>query len=136
MPLLRKRATSAAAELAGEIHHVSRNRAFTKVLLQAQKLHVYGSITFGAFEPKERSHLSWTCPRRISSEPRFCSTANLRTKILDFKVFYSSRIFISRGGIPRPTGSFPESLSQQNLSLEILGMETGRTARPRLHRDF
>ena len=50
-----KRATSenmppsAPAELGGEIHNVSRNRARTQVLLQARKLHVYGSGTFGAF---------------------------------------------------------------------------------------
>ena len=32
-----------------EIHNVSRNRDPTQVSLQAQKLHVYGSGTFGAF---------------------------------------------------------------------------------------
>ena len=37
---------------------------------------------------------------------------HLRTKVLDFRGFDSSRIFILRGGIPRPIGSFPESLSQ------------------------
>ena len=35
-------ATSAPAELGGEMHNFSRNRASTKVPLQAQKLHVYG----------------------------------------------------------------------------------------------
>ena len=35
--------TSAPTELGGEIHVVSRNRARTQVLLQARKLHVYGS---------------------------------------------------------------------------------------------
>ena len=44
-----KRATSAPAELGGEIQSVSRNRARTQVLLQAWKLRVYGSGTFGAF---------------------------------------------------------------------------------------
>ena len=43
--------TSAPAELGGEIHIVSRNRARTQVLLQARKLHVYGSGTSGAFWP-------------------------------------------------------------------------------------
>ena len=33
----------------GEIHNVSRNRARAQILLQAQKLHVQGSGTFGAF---------------------------------------------------------------------------------------
>ena len=37
------------AELGGEIHYVSRNRARMQVLPQAQKSHVYGSGTFGAF---------------------------------------------------------------------------------------
>ena len=41
--------TSAPAELGGKIRSVSRNQARTQVLLQAQKLHVYGSGTFGSF---------------------------------------------------------------------------------------
>ena len=41
--------------------------------------------------------------------------ANLRTKILDVRGFDSSIFLISRGGIPRPTGDFPESLSQAIL---------------------
>ena len=44
-----ERDNSAPAELGGETHNVSRNRARTRVLLQARKLHVYGSGTFGAF---------------------------------------------------------------------------------------
>ena len=45
-------------------------------------------------------------------------TANLLTKILDFRGFYSSIILILRGGIPRPIGNrgqFPESSSQRIL---------------------
>ena len=42
-------ATSAAAEFGGEIHNVSRKRTQMQVLLQAQKLHVYRSVTVGAF---------------------------------------------------------------------------------------
>ena len=42
--------TSAHAKLGGKFHNVSRNRARTQVLLQAQNLHAYGSGTFGAFE--------------------------------------------------------------------------------------
>ena len=34
------------------------------------------------------------------------TTAKLHTKILDFRGFEQSRIWISRGGIPRPTGKF------------------------------
>ena len=44
-----KCATSAPAELGGKIHNVSRTRARTQVLLQARKLRVYLSGTFGAF---------------------------------------------------------------------------------------
>ena len=40
--------TSAPAEFGGQIHNVLRNRALAQVLPQAQKLHVYGSGTFGA----------------------------------------------------------------------------------------
>ena len=49
-------------------------------------------------------------------------TANLRTstKILDFRGFGPSRILISRGGIPRPTGNSRETLSQGILVGMIL----------------
>ena len=43
------------------------------------------------------------------------STANLRTKIVDFRGFASSRILILRGGILVSIGKFPESLSQAIL---------------------
>ena len=49
-------------------------------------------------------------------------TANLRTKILDFRGFDSSRILILRGGILMSIGSLPESLSQAIL--------VGRFVRP------
>ena len=42
-------------------------------------------------------------------------TASLSTKILDFIGFDSSIILNLRGGIPRPIGNFPESLSQAIL---------------------
>ena len=46
----RRHTTSAPAELGGETHDVSRNRARAQVLPQAQKLHVYGSGALAAFE--------------------------------------------------------------------------------------
>ena len=39
-------------------------------------------------------------------------TANFRTRILDFRGLDSSIVLISRGGIPRPIGNFPESLTR------------------------
>ena len=39
-------------------------------------------------------------------------TADLRTKILDLRGFYSSKILILMGGIPRPIGNSPEIMSQ------------------------
>ena len=42
-------------------------------------------------------------------------TANIRTNIMDFRGFDSSRILKLRGGIPRAIGDFPESLSQAIL---------------------
>ena len=42
-------------------------------------------------------------------------TANLCTKILDCRGLDSSIILILRGGIPRPTGNFPQMLSQAIL---------------------
>ena len=43
------------------------------------------------------------------------STANLRTKIMDFRGFDSNIILILRGGILISKGDFPESLSQEIL---------------------
>ena len=42
-------------------------------------------------------------------------TVNLRTKILDFRGFYTSIILSLRRGILMSIGKFPESLSQQIL---------------------
>ena len=50
------------------------------------------------------------------------STANLQPKILDFRGFDSSRILTLRGGIPRPIGNFPESLSRAILVGIILAL--------------
>ena len=42
---------------------------------------------------------------------RVRNTPNLPTNIVDFRGFDSSIILIDRGGMPRPMGDFPESLS-------------------------
>ena len=47
-------------------------------------------------------------------------TANLRTKILDFRGLDSSRILILRGGILMSIGNFPEIVSQPVLAGMIL----------------
>ena len=44
-----------------------------------------------------------------------CLTPNLPTNIVDLRGLDSSIILIERGGIPRPIGHFPESLSQAML---------------------
>ena len=46
----RSTANGSFAEFGGEIRTVSRDRARTQVLLQAQKFRAHGSGTFGAFE--------------------------------------------------------------------------------------
>ena len=57
-------------------------------------------------------------------------TANLRTKILDFRGFdSSSRISIPRGGIPMSMGNFLEGSSQRILAGIKLRRETGRARR-------
>ena len=47
-------------------------------------------------------------------------TANLRTKILDFRGFDSSRILILRGEIPRSIGQLPGDFESTDLSRENL----------------
>ena len=51
--------------------------------------------------------------------------ANLRTKILDFRGFDSSRILIPRGGILTSIGNFPEILNQAILVGIILAGRLG-----------
>ena len=54
------------------------------------------------------------------------STANLRTKIMDFRGFDSSIILILTGGIPRPIGDFPGKFESSNLSRDNVSREIGR----------
>ena len=54
------------------------------------------------------------------------STPNLPTDIVDFRGFDSSIILISRDGILRPMGDFPESLSQAMLVGCNVSREIGR----------
>ena len=56
----------------------------------------------------------------LPGRPGFRLTANLRTKMLDFRGFDSSRILCLRGGILMSRGNFPESLSQAILVGRIL----------------
>ena len=44
------------------------------------------------------------------------NTANLPTNIMDLRGFHSSIILILRSGALRPTGDFPDSLSQAILA--------------------
>ena len=54
-------------------------------------------------------------------------TADPSTNIVDFRGFDSSIILIQRGGIPRPIGNFPESLSQAILvGIMLVGRLGGR----------
>ena len=92
-----ERATSAPAMLGGETHNFSRNRAHTQVLLQARKLCVY-----------EVAHRSLV-PSGVISTP------NPPTNIVGFRGFDTNIILNLRGGIPRPMGNLPESLSQAML---------------------
>ena len=59
-------ATSAAAEFGGEIHNVSRNRARTQVLPQAQKSHVFTEVArlvpSGLPDPAALNHCMHTFP--------------------------------------------------------------------------
>ena len=51
----------------------------------------------------------------LFTDTSIAATANLGTSIMDFRGCDSSVILILRGGIPRPMGNFPESLSQAIL---------------------
>ena len=96
----RKRATSAPAE--GPVHglDLARRCEFPLPALQAQKWHVHGSGTFGA--ARFRIYTAW-CGSESDGSVRVL-TANLCTKILDFRGFDSIIILILRVGIPGPTG--------------------------------
>ena len=55
-----------------------------------------------------------------------CHTANLRTKIMDIRGFYSNIILSLRGGIPRPIGICLAKFESSNLSRDNLSREIGR----------
>ena len=76
-----------------------------------------GSSDFIAYSPLAASRARAPGPsRRAPGSP----AANLRTKILDFGGFDSSRISISRDGILMPIGDFLETLSRRILAGIIL----------------
>ena len=54
-------------------------------------------------------------------------TANLRTKILDFRGFDSSRILSFKGWNSHIHGEFPGSFESTNLSRDNLSRESGRS---------
>ena len=58
----------------------------------------------------------------------YYATANLRTKIPDFRGFDSSMILTSRGGILTSIGCIPEMLSREILLGTILVGRFGRTS--------
>ena len=64
-----------------------------------------------------------SCAQLLVNPAPLSLRPNLRTKILDFRGFYSSRILISRGGIPRDV---PEILSERIL----VGIILVRSVRP------
>ena len=68
---------------------------------------------------------------QLSQKSPTARTPNLHTNIVDFTGLDSSIILISRGGIPRPIGNFPQSLSQAML---VGTMLVGRLSVPRMLR--
>ena len=88
---------------------------------------VYSIILVYIIWWRERRDTSHRC--RTSA--RLDDTANLRTNIMDFRGLDSSNILMLRGGIPRPKGNSPESLSQAILVLVgiIPSREIGRSAK-------
>ena len=56
--------------------------------------------------------MSQPCLKLVRGEGDLPTTADLRTKILEFRGLGSSRILILRGGILVSIGNFTESLSQ------------------------
>ena len=66
---------------------------------------------------------------RLRSPGACLTTPNLPTIIVDFRGFDSSIILILRGGILRPIGDFPESLSQAML---VGVMLVGRLGLPQI----
>ena len=64
-------------------------------------------------------HIIPPSERRASSRWLHALTANLRTKILDFRGFDSSKISMLRGEILRPIGNVPESL-RRRISIGII----------------
>ena len=70
---------------------------------------------------------------QVAAGQDLTDTGNLRTNIMDFRVFDSSRILILRGGLLMSKGNFPEDLSQAILVgimlVGRLGVATNRHRR-------
>ena len=115
----REHATSAPAELGGDIHKVSQNRAHTLVLLQARKLHVYGSGTLGAFCRKVESIMWYGCCQSLLSSGE-CIWMNAYLKTIAWLENYqkTSRHMIVVNLPLRPVRllrvSISEGLTQEN----------------------
>ena len=82
-------------------------------------IHTYIHIVQRRDEPRHFCQPSYFC-LHLRVEPTIRNTANLCTKILDFRGLDSSRTLISRGRIPMSTGYFLEMLSRQILAAIIL----------------
>ena len=89
-------------------------------------------ITHSTEHSVRHTTLRQTAPQETDCITALRRTANLRTKILDFIGFDSSRTLSLRGGILMPTGNSPEVLSQPILVGIILvgrlGVQYQRTA--------
>ena len=99
------------------ILHVNRNAKLGDVYVSdRQECFIYAGRWFCRLRREET--ISQNRPKRAeygNHDVHTCNTPNLPTKIVDFRGFDSSIVLIQRGGIPRPIGDFPESLTQAML---------------------
>ena len=78
-------------------------------------MYIYIYIYIYICARSERARLARRFAARAPPVRSSRPTSNLPTNIVDFRGFDSSIILISRGGISRPVGNFPESLSRAML---------------------
>ena len=84
------------------------DRCFLQYFQKRGVLDILGVHMLSSMLRAKKAHL--VLQKGMSDTILYC-TVDLRTKILDFRGFDSSRILVLRGGILMSTGNFPESLT-------------------------
>ena len=97
-------------------HHCPTSRTIPRYGMQYSRAVITTRLDASRSGAQATRTRAWPTRTRAPATRACARTANLRTKILDFRVFDSSIILVLRGGILIPQGDFPETLSEPILA--------------------